>query len=234
MAIRLFLVVLTLKYLETLTHCVVVTQIYGKTMPILYSVVARGTTILAKFASCAGNFAEVTEQILSRITPENSKLTYTQGSYLFHYISEDRVIYLCITDDDFERSRAFLYLTEIKKRFQTAYHGRAQTALPFAMNSEFSRVLSTEMKRFSNTESRGDNLERVQGELDELKGIMVKNIDTIAQRGERLELLIDKAEDLNTTSLTFKKSSKGLARAMWWKNVKITIIIIIVVIVSFK
>lgn len=30
-------------------------------------------------------------------------------------------------------------------RFQTAYHGRAQTALPFAMNSEFSRVLSTEM-----------------------------------------------------------------------------------------
>ena len=30
-------------------------------------------------------------------------------------------------------------------RFQTAYHGHAQTALPFAMNSEFSRVLSTEM-----------------------------------------------------------------------------------------
>ena len=30
-------------------------------------------------------------------------------------------------------------------RFQTAYHGRAQTALPFAMNSEFSRILSTEM-----------------------------------------------------------------------------------------
>ncbi|KAK2550834.1 Vesicle-associated membrane protein 7 [Acropora cervicornis] len=176
-------------------------------MPILYSVVARGTTVLAKFASCAGNFAEVTEQILSRITPENSKLTYTQGSYLFHYISEDRVIYLCITDDDFERSRAFL--------FQTAYHGRAQTALPFAMNSEFSRVLSTEMKRFSNTESQGDNLERVQGELDELKGIMVKNIDTIAQRGERLELLIDKAEDLNTTVVLYFIISAACSGLDW-------------------
>ena len=51
-------------------------------MPILYSVVARGTTVLAKFASCAGNFAEVTEQILSRIPPENSKLTYTQGRFV--------------------------------------------------------------------------------------------------------------------------------------------------------
>lgn len=199
-------------------------------MPILYSVVARGTTVLAKFASCAGNFAEVTEQILSRIPPENSKLTYTQGNYLFHYISEDRVVYLCITDDDFERSKAFLYLTEIKKRFQSAYHGRAQTALPYAMNSEFSRVLSAEMKRFSDTEHQADNLSKVQGELDELRGIMVKNIDTIAQRGERLELLIDKAEDLNTSSLTFKKSSKGLARAMWWKNVKITIILVVVII----
>ncbi|KAM7443977.1 Vesicle-associated membrane protein [Porites harrisoni] len=180
-------------------------------MPILYSVVARGTTVLAKFASCAGNFAE--------------------GSYLFHYISEDRIIYLCITDNDFERSKAFLYLTEIKKRFQTAYHGRAQTALPYAMNSEFSRVLSGEMRRFSDTGASADNLTKVQGELDELRGIMVKNIDTIAQRGERLELLIDKAEDLNTSSLTFKKSSKGLARAMWWKNVKITIILVIVIIV---
>ena len=52
------------------------------TMPLLYSVVARGTTILAKFAACAGNFAEVTEQILARIPPENSKLTYTQGRYI--------------------------------------------------------------------------------------------------------------------------------------------------------
>lgn len=157
-------------------------------------------------------------------------MVFQSCSYLFHYISEDRVIYLCITDDDFERSKAFLYLTEIKKRFQSAYHGRAQTALPYAMNSEFSRVLSAEMKRFSDTGHQADNLSKVQGELDELRGIMVKNIDTIAQRGERLELLIDKAEDLNTTSLTFKKSSKGLAKAMWWKNVKITVILVVVII----
>ena len=32
--------------------------------------------------------------------------------------------------------------------------------------------------------------------------------------------------------MTFKKSSKTLARVMWWKNVKMIIIITIVVIVS--
>lgn len=68
-------------------------------MPIIYSVVARGTTILAKHATCAGNFAQVTEQILHKITGDNSKLTYSHGVYLFHYVKENGVVYLCITDD---------------------------------------------------------------------------------------------------------------------------------------
>jgi hypothetical protein len=36
-------------------------------------------------------------------------------------------------------------LTSIILRFQRTYQGRADTALPYAMNSEFSRVLAAEM-----------------------------------------------------------------------------------------
>jgi len=198
-------------------------------MPILYSVVARGTTVLAKYASCAGNFAEVTEQILSKIPPENGKLTYSHGSYLFHYVTDERIIYLCITDDDFERSRAFCFLNEIKRRFQTSYGERAKTALPFAMNSEFSRILATQMKHYSEAKDY-DTVSKVQGELDELKDIMVKNIDNIAARGERLELLVNKTENLCAESVTFRVRSRGLARSMFWKNIKLTVIIIIVLI----
>ncbi|KAI5154338.1 Vesicle-Associated Membrane Protein 7 [Manis pentadactyla] len=117
-------------------------------MAILFAVVARGTTILAKHAWCGGNFLEVTEQILAKIPSENNKLTYSHGNYLFHYICQDRIVYLCITDDDFERSRAFNFLNEIRKRFQTTYGSRAQTALPYAMNSEFSSVLAAQLVRY--------------------------------------------------------------------------------------
>eukprot|EP00118_Oscarella_pearsei_P024867 m.306971 g.306971 ORF g.306971 m.306971 type:complete len:219 (+) comp41791_c0_seq1:64-720(+) len=197
-------------------------------MTILYSVVARGTTILARFASCTGNFAEVTEQILRNITPENAKLTYTHSNYLFHYIHEDGIVYLCITTDDFQRSAAFMYLEDVKGRFQKQYATRAHTALPFAMDTEFSRVLSTRMKHYSDSR-KGDEMTKVQDQLDELKGIMVKNIDLVANRGEKLELLVDKTEDLSHSAMTFKKSSRGLARAMWWKNAKITILIVVIV-----
>ncbi|KAK2188394.1 hypothetical protein NP493_133g02049 [Ridgeia piscesae] len=200
-------------------------------MALLFTVIARGNTILAKYASCAGNFSEVVEQVLARISPENGRLTYSHGSYLFHYITENRVTYLCITDDDYERSKAFSFLAEIRRRFVTMYSDRAQTALPYAMNSEFSKVLAGQMRYYSSEASDGDTIRRVENEVDELKGIMVKNIDSIASRGERLELLVDKTNELSENSVTFKKTSRTLARSMWWKNTKLTVLLVLVIIV---
>jgi vesicle-associated membrane protein 7 len=60
-------------------------------------------------------------------------------------------------------------------------------------------------------------------------------LDNVAMRGERLELLVNKAESLNSGSVTFRKTSRNLARSMFWKNVKLYVIIgvIITVIVYF-
>lgn len=55
------------------------------------------------------------------------------------------------------------------------YGLQAATAIAYAMNTEFSRILASEMKHYS--ESREvDALSRVHGQIDELKDIMVKNI----------------------------------------------------------
>jgi len=197
-------------------------------MPILYSVISRGSTVLAKYASCAGNFAEVTEQIISKIPPHDNKLTYSHGNYLFHYICESKIIYMCITDDEFERSRAFLFLNEIKRRFQATYGENVENAIGYAMNSEYSSVLANEMKHYSESHDV-DTISKVHGELDELKNIMVKNIDNIAMRGERLELLINKTENLSNNSVTFRKTSRNLARSMFWKNVKLYVIIAVII-----
>uniref|UniRef100_A0A672K2C4 AP-3 complex subunit delta-1 n=2 Tax=Sinocyclocheilus grahami TaxID=75366 RepID=A0A672K2C4_SINGR len=131
---------------------------------------------------------------------------------------------------EFERSRAFGFLNEVKKRFQTTYGSRAQTALPYAMNSEFSSTLAAQMKHHSDPKG-SDRLTETQMHVDDLKGIMVRNIDLVAQRGERLELLIDKTENLMDSSVTFKTTSRNLAHAMCMKNLKLTVIVVVVVLV---
>lgn len=175
--------------------------------------------MLAKYAECVGNFAEVTEQIIPKINLEDHKLTYSHGNYLIHYICENRIIYMCITDDGFERSRAFLFLTEIKKKFIQTYGLTVATAIAYAMNTEFSRTLAHEMKHYSETRDI-DAIGRVHGQIDELKDIMVKNIENITNRGERLELLVNQTENLRNNSVTFRQTSRNLARTMFWRSVR--------------
>jgi vesicle-associated membrane protein 7 len=53
---------------------------------------------------------------------------------------------MCITDDDYERSKAFGFLNEVKKKFTLQYGERVYTALPYAMNSDFNATMMAQMK----------------------------------------------------------------------------------------
>lgn len=44
-------------------------------------------------------------------------------------------------------------------------------------------------------------------------------------RGERVELLVNKTENLRNTSVSFRKTSRNLARAMFWKNIKLYVLV---------
>ncbi|XP_025421830.1 vesicle-associated membrane protein 7 [Sipha flava] len=196
-------------------------------MPLFYSVVTRGMVVLAKHANYQGNFGEILECVLTQIGPENKKQSLLHDRYLYHYICEDQIIYMCITDDEFQRSKAFFFLNEIKRRFQATYSVRAQNAIAYSMNSEFAPILASEMKRFSNL-NEFDTLSKVHGQLDELKDIMVRNIDNVALRGEKLELLVNKTENLCSQSMNFRVQSRTLQRSLFWKNVKIYVLFVLI------
>ena len=61
----------------------------------------------------------------------------------------------------------------------------------------------------------------VRGKLDDVKDVMVKNIEMVLERGEKLELLVDKTDRLNATAFTFERSSRRLKEQMFWKKVKL-------------
>lgn len=49
--------------------------------------------------------------------------------------------------------------------------------------------------------------------------------ENVTARGERLELLVNKTENLRDTSVSFRKTSRNLARAMFWNNIKMYVIV---------
>lgn len=50
-------------------------------------------------------------------------------------------------------------------------------------------------------------------------------LENVTARGERVELLVNKTENLRNTAVSFRKTSRNLARAMFWKNIKLYVIV---------
>lgn len=198
-------------------------------MPIIYSLVSRGTSVLAEYTATTGNFATITRRILAKIPVQNNKMSYVYDKYTFHYIVEDGLCFLCMSDLSFERRIAFRFLEDIKGRFLSAYGEHAKTALAYAMK-DFAQVLNTQMDFYSNNPA-ADQLRRVRNEIDEVRGVMESNIDKILERQEKIELLVVKTDNLNQSAQNFRKRSARLKNAMWWKNIKLWIILAVVVLV---
>jgi vesicle-associated membrane protein 7 len=110
-------------------------------------------------------------------------------------------------------------------------YGKVAAYAPaYAMNDEFSRVLHQQMEFFSSNTS-ADTLNRVRSEVGEIRTIMVDNIEKILERGDRIELLVDKTATMQDGAFHFKKQSKRLRRALWMKNAKLLALLTCLIVV---
>lgn len=50
---------------------------------------------------------------------------------------------------------------------------------------------------------------------------MIENIDKVLERGDRLELLVDKASNMQGNTMRFRKQARRFRNTVWWKNVKL-------------
>ena len=76
-----------------------------------------------------------------------------------------------------------------------------------------------------------DRVRNLQSEVEGGKNIMTQNVERILARGENLDHLRNKTEDLEATSEHFKTTSQKVARKFWWKNVKMIVIICVIVLI---
>ncbi|XP_032869795.1 vesicle-associated membrane protein 3-like isoform X2 [Amblyraja radiata] len=86
-------------------------------------------------------------------------------------------------------------------------------------------------------------MDKIHKDADEVLELMYMNVDKVKDRGEKLEVLDERAEELLAASKTFQKSSKAVARQERFKNRKwklivgatiaLVLIIIIIIIIVF-
>jgi len=65
----------------------------------------------------------------------------------------------------------------------------------------------------------------IQAQIDDTVGIMRENITKVAERGERLDSLQDKTDNLAVSAQGFRRGANRVRKNMWWKDMKMRLII---------
>ena len=72
-------------------------------------------------------------------------------------------------------------------------------------------------------------IEQIQVEIDNTKQLVMTGIEHAMDRGDKLEMLEDKAENLRDNSSMFNKQSRKLKNKMLMKRIKATALIVMII-----
>ncbi|KAI9786326.1 MAG: SNAP receptor, synaptobrevin [Peltula sp. TS41687] len=67
----------------------------------------------------------------------------------------------------------------------------------------------------------------LQAQIDDTVGVMRENINKVSQRGERLDSLQDKTDNLAVSAQGFRRGANRVRKQMWWKDMKMRMCLIV-------
>ncbi|KAK1412652.1 hypothetical protein QVD17_34073 [Tagetes erecta] len=198
---------------------------------LIYTFVARGTVILSEYTEFTGNFTNIAAQCLQKLPATNNKFTYSCDAHTFNYLVHDGFTYCVVAIESVGRQIPMAFLERIKDDFTKKYAGgKASTAVANSLNKEFGPKLKEQMQYCVDHPEEISKLSKVKAQVSEVKGVMMENIEKVLDRGEKIELLVDKTETLHSQAQGFRTQGTQLRRKMWFKNMKIKLIVLCIII----
>nr|AVR48491.1 synaptobrevin-like 3 [Lens culinaris subsp. odemensis] len=198
---------------------------------LIYSFVARGTLIIAEHSDFTGNFTTIALQCLQKLPASNNRFTYNCDGHTFSFLVDSGFSYCVVAVESVGRQIPIAFLERIKDDFNKRYGGgRAATATAKSLNKEFGPKLKEHMQYCVDHPEEVSKLAKVKAQVSEVKGVMMENIDKVIDRGEKMEVLVDKTENLRSQAQDFRQQGTQLRRKMWYQNMKIKLIVLAIII----
>lgn len=204
-------------------------------MPIVYASCSRigqggpGVTV-AEMAAFSGNFASVAKDFLEKAGKNEGKFTYSVDGHSFNFLTKAGYTYLVVADDAYGRAIPNSFLDKMAAEFTSKYADKAELAKEGGLTPTYGKQIKQMMEHATQFPEEYSKVSSVQKKVDEVKGIMTENIDKMLQRGEKLELLTDKTENLMFEADRFVRTGRTLRRQMWWQNCKMKLVMLFAVI----
>ncbi|KAH8109422.1 snare protein YKT6 [Phellopilus nigrolimitatus] len=146
-----------------------------------------------------------TRTVAERI-PQGQRESVVENNYVFHIYNrggEEQLAAVMVTDAEYPRRPAFSILTKAIDAFSNKVP-RSSYATPASIDF---RELDEYLVEYQDPK-KADTIMRVQAELDETKIIIHKTIESVLERGEKLDDLVARSDALGASSKRFYSTAK--------------------------
>ena len=147
----------------------------------------------------------LTKTFMKRTEPGQRQSVEHEGYVVHCYVRSDGLGGTVTTDLEYPARVAFVLLGQLLEDF-CAEHGDSwktvttPESVPFLKADEY-------LKKYQNP-AEADKVTKIQRDLDETTQILHKTIDSVLERGVKLDNLVDKSNDLSAQSKLFYKQAK--------------------------
>jgi vesicle-associated membrane protein 7 len=204
-------------------------------MSIIYTIIAKDNEkILCDYTDYHGTFEQYTQNLIKKTNNNIPKATITFKDFLFHYISNDNLIYMCMAENNYPIDTAFEFLDVIKENFEKTFTKiEINQAYAYSFNNKFKYIIQSKMNYYNeHTLTKNENqLNLLKEGLINTKTELLNSQKFLDERNEKMELIVSKAENMKNDSSIYYIESKKVKDKV--KNDKILYrILFILVIIS--
>ncbi len=174
-------------------------------MSVVYTLICKGSDkVLCEFTEYQGNFEQISRSLLRKVE-KNKRATFSYADeFYFHYINANNITYMCMCDNKLSQDTAFAYLEEIKTLFTDTFSPKEiDSAMAYTLNDSFRDSIRGKMNYFNANLNESDKLAKLKKGVIEYKDNMLQASDVLSERGEKINLIVKKADSLRGESINY-------------------------------
>ena len=203
----------------------------------MYSLVHSEGRVICKAHWKHADFDEETcrsiNQMIEKIPRYDNRYTFKSEGYLHHYIVEHQILYFCVARPNMPSRIAFEFLDDLKKNFKRILTGN-ESSYPLDLKTSVSEqnalgsMIREKLEQFNHPDT--DKISAARRQIEDVKQVMLQNIDSVIRRGEHIDTLVDRTSELSAYADNFKVRSRTLQRKIMWQNIKTLGVLVLCVI----
>lgn len=201
-------------------------------MPIIYTSVARQKVVLCEYSATSSPANSNVRRILAELPPGEHRKSYSAPGMVIHFETDAQGLTVFVVSSDADDSGmriSWMCLADIKGQFLGVCGATWRTAGELSLNGTFARTLKDRMEYFSSPGA--DRVRETRKQVEDIQQLMKNNIEKVIDRGDRIDHLLNRTNDLEMQSSEFHSSATQLRRQMWWENKKYWLICALITLV---